>query len=149
MSCLEKKTLRLSIEFVLDKPSSGIHFVVPNGEGSPVEVSSKIDHLSSCLVHPGQTFWQNFLEPFITWKSEKWQFLLNCLLNCMLHKLDIVKDNLIVHKYVCIFQQMTQLCQEWIEIFRMRIVKLELITWVKTIEPAINCKLVQVFLLIN
>ena len=66
----------------------------------------------------------------------------------MLHKLGIVKDNLIVHKYVCIFQQMTQLCQEF-EIFRMRIVKLELITWVKTIEPAINCKLVQVFLLIN
>jgi len=33
----ERKKLRLSIEFVLDKPSSGIHFVVPSGEGSPVD----------------------------------------------------------------------------------------------------------------
>ena len=32
-----KKTLRLSIEFVLDKPRGGVHFVVPNGEGTPVE----------------------------------------------------------------------------------------------------------------
>ena len=35
----EGRPLRVGVEFSLEKPSSGLHFVVPNCEGTLVEVS--------------------------------------------------------------------------------------------------------------
>ena len=56
---IEKKILRLSIEFVLDKPSSGIHFCIPSGEGTFAEV---------CVI----CFWIKFFFNlnWIHWKNK-------------------------------------------------------------------------------
>ena len=66
----EKKMLRLSIEFCLDKPSSIIHFVVPNGEGSAVERAS---HMYSYRWGNSSRLWFPCIDSYselCTWKVE-------------------------------------------------------------------------------
>lgn len=66
----EKKMLRLSIEFILDKPSSGVHFVVPNGNGSFVDRSC---HMYSYKWGNSSRLWFPCIDSFseiCTWKIE-------------------------------------------------------------------------------
>ncbi|XP_065647290.1 transcription initiation factor TFIID subunit 2 isoform X3 [Hydra vulgaris] len=66
----EKKTLRISIEFVLEDPKGGIHFVNPEIEGSPVKRKS---HLFTYKYGNSSRLWFPCIDSFsevCTWKIE-------------------------------------------------------------------------------
>lgn len=57
----EGRGLRISIEFSLEQPQGGVHFVVPNCEGTLAEVSLSCYQIVSvhnflCYLHPNNHF---------------------------------------------------------------------------------------------
>lgn len=47
----EGRGLRIGIEFSLESPQGGMHFVVPEGEGTLTEVSATAHYLTAVLQH--------------------------------------------------------------------------------------------------